>query len=1709
MLEELAGKRSATGGGTADGGDALEALREEYADASCIEADAARERAPLSFAQRSLWLHSRLRGSSPAGFHLPVVLKFHGPEFSVERMCWALERIVERHSILRTVFPAVEGEPEQRILPLAPSTLAVLDIDPADLTARLHDHYTAPFDLEREPPLRAALFRTSPDVHLLSLIVHHIACDGWSVPILLNELRTLYLCGAVLPPLPLQFADYAAWQVQASARHSAETLSFYREAIGDAAAPLRIPPDSDPVAPSLGADAGGGLDAELRHAVRQFGRSIGTTDFAPLVAAYAVLLSLYAGQERFLIGTPVARRDHEECEGLIGCFASTLPIAVRRPLRKSFSGLARELHEGFLAALDLPEVSWEQLASTLGADRGGEAALCQAMFTLQNASPGVFAETVWGELRVEPVAMRTPAARFDILLTLLPDGGGWRANLEYSPDRIMPAHAEGLVSGYRSVLERLIRNPEVPIAELDLFPEEDRAVSARHPKPARSARAPAPALGAPQTGRVSLPQGWTAAEGPADAAAPVLLGRPETGYCLQRGDCEGPGLELWQVVGGAEACVLGPNGLPQPLGAVGELCLGGPAIGQGYPEAVRRTAEKFVPDPHARLPGSRMFRTGLRGRMMALSGRPLQLLPEPDAPLTVSEFPANDLQPASVPQPAAADTAARAKIEAVLRDAWSAALGCGVPGLDENFFALGGDSILCLKVQAIAQRAGVPLAVEDMFEHQTIRTLATATLGRSAGPGDGAATGPFDLVAAADRRRLPDDVRSAYPLSGLQAGMVYHSRLDGSGTYHDIIRYRLVGKYRVEGLQAAVEDVLAEHEVFATTLDLTTYSEPLQLVWSRPRAHVDVTDLRALDRTSQDEALDRWTRAELERDFVLSEGAPFRVGIHALDAQECMLCFSFHHALLDGWSEAMLMRFILDRYEERERGSSRRTELKPSPHRDYVALERLSVSDPDTVQFWTERLQRRAVLDLPPPAADDLRPGRSAFTLSREQAELLQSIAAAWGVPFKSLLLAWHSRVLGRMTGDESVVTGMVFNGRPEGDGGDVALGMYLNTVPVWTNGAGSTWSELARHCFDRESAILPYRRFPLSRIQALAGGRSVFAVAFNYTHFHNAPAEAEDRSLRVARRDGLAKSSLGFVMHFSRDPEGGGLVGVFDAPAGYSRYAEAVRDLYVQELKDLLVFHGGASIMRPGGENIDHIRRPSGDLPSLPAGASLETAMLDIVPDDLGEELSLPSQDGGTLPFGSDDLRRVVRKAALQYRPLEFRLASRSSPAAIEGREAMPASPEPDFRLAEIALRDTAWPLAFAGDVGGAETSGGLMLSRTAWSRSADQLRPMADAASLTARRPADWSSCILLLSTLADLGLDGDERGLWSDAAAEDPRADLCFRLLERATVAPGQVWAISGNTGTRRRYLFGSAETGLALELASSSSEPAGALPVVRPVPGSSLRVVGCDGRTAPVGTVGEVVIETAGLAWGYRGASRITAERFRPASAGSGARAFWTGLIGRICDDGGIVLYGPAGRVPLIGGRWVKMDAIEFVAERVPGVERAVLDLGASGADPQLLLRVHADCAGEAAATVQDRLRSALPVSWVPEGEAIVIHVDELTAPAGGRLSRSPASGAPPNAARDVERVVAAIWAEALEVGDVEPDQDFFRAGGDSIRALRVVAQLEDIFGTEIPLVLIFKHPTLSGFAEALAWGGAWSGNVVETAAALCAEAEDET
>jgi non-ribosomal peptide synthetase component F/aryl carrier-like protein len=1597
-----------------------------------IPVDPGRIAAPLTFSQRSLWLQSRLQRGGGAGFHLPLVLHLKGTLFAPERLQAALDGLIERHAMLRTVFRAADGEVEQRVLPLARlPVLPAREIDPAALPDQLSAHHDRPFDLERELPIRAALFRIAPDEHVLSLILHHIACDGWSIALLFGELRALYL-GEDLAPLPLQFGDYAAWQARAAAATSAETLRFYREGFAEAAVPLALPKDAGGAgAEGEGADAGSAIAPDLRDRLRAFGRARGTTDFAPLLCAYAVLIAQFSGQERFLVGTPVARRDREETEGLIGCFASTVPIAFVRPLERSFAALVGEVHRAFLATLDQPEVSWEQVASALSADRSsGGNLLCQAVLALQNASPLARHLPSWGEIEVFHSPLRRPAARFELLMTILPTDGTWHVNLEYAPAQIDPGHAEAFVQRFPLLLDALLDAPDRPIRDLDLTLGAPPAILAAPAAPVEDA--------APETEAVpGLPEGWGVRRGRIDGAEALLLTDPDGRRCLA---ADPSGTRGWRPAPGTEARILDAGHKPKPVGCIGAL---------------------FVGDA-----GADLRPTGLRARVTACGA--IRLAEEDEARAAAAA--AAQAQAAQDGRPASeASVETKAEAEAVLTALWSELLGRAVDP-EDNVFAVGGDSILCLKVQAAARRRGVAFAIEDMFRNQTIRALA-AVARIEEGSGGPASTGAFELVSERDRARLPRRVRAAHPLSGLQAGMLYHNRLDRSGTYHDVIRYRLEGPYDLRTLREAVAAVVARHDVFAATIDLTTYSEPLQLVWDRPMAEVRSTDLRPLDPAAREAAIEAWMDGELKRGFADGGEPLVRVALHALEPERAMLSFSFHHAMLDGWSEATLLREILDCYDAEMAGRRAPAEEPAISYRDFIAAEQAAVEDPAARAFWAERLRRPAVLEMPPPdAMQGQANGRGGFALDPARTERLGAIAAAWKVPFKSLLLAWHARVLARITGADDVVTGMVFNGRPEGEGSAAALGMYLNTLPVHIDGTGRSWSDLARACRDEEAAILPYRRYPLAFVRALAAGRSVFSVAFNYTHFHVAADGGGEapHQLRVVHRDGIAKSSLGFLMNFSRDPATGTLIGLFDTPDGYGDYAAAVRDLYLEELDGLL------QAGDPAGASIHAAPRPALE---LRAGAD-DAAVLrfEIIPD---------AETPGT------DLRAAVQRTWTSGAPLRFGTAAAAATAAA-GAQGAARAPEPRHEATPTgaARIRSDWPVAAT--VAG-EGVPALMLSRAALGRSVRQLQALDAAGDVAVTRAIDWSSRQLLTCVLAEAQVNVRPAAL---AATASP----ALQAIDAAAPGRGLVWCFEAEGGG---CAVGWPETGLCLTL-----EPSPTGGTLRPAEGSALGFTTATGARAAPGAMAELSIRCEGLSWGYPGDARLTADRFRPdarADAEPGARVYRTGIAVRADASGGAVIEGVAGRIGLLRGRWVRKDLIAAVAQGVEGVARALVEEDAAG-EPRLRLWLAPGGDWRAGDAVSARLAQCFPDALLPPRERYVL------VGAAGEAGASDRTGDPGDAERTepegpVARVVAAVWGGVLKREEIDPHEDFFKGGGDSVRAMRVMAQLEQLFEVELPLVLIFKNPTAASLAEAIEGNPAWRGHALACAEALCMAGAD--
>ena len=354
-----------------------------------------RDGLPLSFAQQRLWFLDRLEPGS-AAYNMPLFLPLDG-EVDRGALAAALTGLARRQESLRTVFlQDGRGEPVQSVLAPAPVTVPLVDLGglPAgrrgdELRRRLAAEVRRPFDLAAAPPWRFLLLAEAPRRHVFVVGQHHIVSDGWSSAVLLRELDELYaarLAGRPprLPELPIQYADFAAWQRGWLAGAELDRqLAFWRAALAGVPA-LQLPVDRPrpPVQSHRGRDLRVSLPAPTADAVRDFARHHGATPFIVLLAAFEALLFRWSGQDDFAVGTAIAGRNREELEGLIGFFVNTL--VLRADAAPSFAGLVARVRERMLEAHAHQELPFEKLVEELAPQRDlATTPLFQVMFGLQ------------------------------------------------------------------------------------------------------------------------------------------------------------------------------------------------------------------------------------------------------------------------------------------------------------------------------------------------------------------------------------------------------------------------------------------------------------------------------------------------------------------------------------------------------------------------------------------------------------------------------------------------------------------------------------------------------------------------------------------------------------------------------------------------------------------------------------------------------------------------------------------------------------------------------------------------------------------------------------------------------------------------------------------------------------------------------------------------------------------------------------------------------------------------------------------------------------------------------------------------------------------------------------------------------------------------------------------------------------------------------
>ncbi|WP_161795304.1 non-ribosomal peptide synthetase, partial [Xanthomonas sp. GPE 39] len=432
---------------------------------------------PLSFAQQRLWLLHQLDARAALAYLIAGGVRLSG---RLDRVALgkALDRLVARHQALRTVFRTHGEDPIQVIAaPEVGVTLQDIDLrhtqDPeAEVQRHAEQETDTPFDLARGPLIRGRLLRLGEHEHRLLLTLHHLVTDGWSTGIVLREIGALYTAFVQgqpdpLPPLPIQYPDYAVWQRRwLDGPLLQRQLDFWRAHLHDAPTLLELPTDHP--RPAVQDYRGGShevaLDAALGSALRELSQRHGTTVFMTLLAAWGVLLARLAGQDRVVIGTPTANRTRSELEPLIGLFVNTQALHLDLRTDPTVAELLAQVRATALAAQHHQDIPFEQVIEALNPIRSlAHPPLFQVMFAWQNA-PSVALELP--DLRLESLHSPFPISKFDLELTLQEDGARIVGSLGYAAALFDATTIQRWWHCFEQVLHALTQAEDLHVSQL-------------------------------------------------------------------------------------------------------------------------------------------------------------------------------------------------------------------------------------------------------------------------------------------------------------------------------------------------------------------------------------------------------------------------------------------------------------------------------------------------------------------------------------------------------------------------------------------------------------------------------------------------------------------------------------------------------------------------------------------------------------------------------------------------------------------------------------------------------------------------------------------------------------------------------------------------------------------------------------------------------------------------------------------------------------------------------------------------------------------------------------------------------------------------------------------------------------------------------------------------------------------------------------------
>lgn len=456
----------------------------------------------------------------------------------------------------------------------------------------------------------------------------------------------------------------------------------------------------------------------------------------------------------------------------------------------------------------------------------------------------------------------------------------------------------------------------------------------------------------------------------------------------------------------------------------------------------------------------------------------------------------------------------RTELEVAIAEVWQSVLKVDAIGVHDNYFTVGGDSITMLQIRAAAEKRGIYFELADLIRRPTIAGLAERASSSPPAQVD-EPLAPYELLRSADVALLtrPNPVVDAvdgYPATDLQLALLYHSaEQERSAVYHDVFRYSLRirrDEHRfVEDCTGAFALLKQRHPVLRSWFDLGNFSEPVQLVAAELDGGLEFRDLRSTTPDDAEAAIRNHIADRRFHHYVLDTAPLYLFRVYLLpDTVE--LVFSFHHAILDGWSVATLVGELLQDYLHLAGASIGPVGLneRPSPGH-YVRAVREAGAARDSRRYWRQALDAAEPIQLTG-SRPHVRPGSCELIALRVELptgleERARTLARDHELPLKSILFAAYFGLLRLLSGTDDITTGLVTGGRPERDDAERVTGLFLGTLPVRLPSLPHSWLATAEALYAAERDNHEHRRYPLSAIQRDLGGRLPFDTAFNFVH--------------------------------------------------------------------------------------------------------------------------------------------------------------------------------------------------------------------------------------------------------------------------------------------------------------------------------------------------------------------------------------------------------------------------------------------------------------------------------------------------------------------------------------------------------------------------------------------------------------------------------